>query len=256
MAIPRLVRGLPVRAKTAYDMTIAPPSGIPAPGPAPGAPPPSGHFSVPDWASLISGDPEYQATAAQIRASGAQAGRARRTAIQRALIEAGFAPPGWKGGYGDVDEPTLAAARGNQTSTLAQLNRQRGHSRADLAAVLAGRGMLSSGALTGGEQTIQTGYEQANSEAQRRLMDALGGYESSYADAANQLALQDLQARQAAGSRLEESYMPTWIADPAQQGAVAPGVAPTAYPSSGQLLDPYADDAQARLVKYRTAYGI
>jgi hypothetical protein len=145
---------------------------------------------------------------AQIAASGSAAGREKTGAVRRAVTQFGEVPGGAP--VGDIDEATRLAAAQNPLSTVRQLNEARGHSRADLAAVLAGRGMLSSGALTGGEQRIQQGFERGRGTATQQLLDALAGYETSFAQAQRELALAEMEARESAAGRVMGTYLPWW----------------------------------------------
>jgi hypothetical protein len=186
----------------------------------------AGYWTNPDWEGLIQGDPTYMATLAQIEASGASAGRERAAAVRRAIAQFGGTPKGWASGFGDVDPATLAAAQENPYSTLAQLDKARGMGRADLGAALGARGMLSSGALTGGEQVIQKGYEQAQYEGTQKLLDALYGYESAYGQGIQNLKNQQLAALDAAGSRVLGRNPPTWTAETAATSITHPGTPP------------------------------
>jgi hypothetical protein len=199
-----------------------------------------GRWRYPDYASLIAGDPTLQGAIAQIAASGAAAGREKMNAIRRAVVQAGFVPSGWTGSVGDIDQATLTAAQQNPLSQARQLVETREHGRADLAAALAGRGMLASGALTGGEQSIQTGYERGQATATQNLLDALAGYEGSYAQAMRELELARMQEQEAAASRIMSTYQP-WqepeAATAAGGGAAAPAT-PAAVTGGGAYVAP------------------
>jgi hypothetical protein len=209
------------------------------PTPAPPPPAPGGHYNMPDYAALIQGDPGYAGVASQISAATDTAGRQRADAVRRALVQFGMAPPGWKGGYGDVDESTLAAAQQNPFSVMSTLRDQRGRGSADLAAVLGARGTLSSGALTGGEQVLQRQFDSSQAQATQQLLDALGGYEGGYANTVNDLEGQRRSAYADASGRVAQQYQPQWVADQqaaqAQAGAGAGGYDQQPVPPPGTL---------------------
>ncbi len=228
-----------------------------------------GHWDIPNYEALLQGDPTYLGTLAQISAAGDAAGRERAMAVRRAIAQFGGAPAGWSSGFGDVDEAALAAARSNPNSTLAQLEKVRSTSRADLAAALGARGMLHSGALTGGEQAIQSRYEGAQQEATQRLLDALSGYEGSYAEGVRQSELQRLDALAAAGERVRAYNPARWVLDKAANapGSTAGGPAaggagggggtpPVAPPPIGTtFLDPWYGDSPAIDPRILTGLG-
>jgi hypothetical protein len=154
------------------------------------APPPTtrtvpGHMFMPDWEALIRGDPRMLAgQTAWTTAKGSAATR-RANAIKNAIIHFGAAPQNWQSGYGDLTEADYLAASdrtANPFSFMALAEAQRGRNRGDLRAELAGRGMLDSGALTGGENMIQRGYEEGVGAETSNLLDTLSGYESGYAN--------------------------------------------------------------------------
>jgi hypothetical protein len=194
--------------------------------PPPGAPPadpgsttttvtndPQGHWTSPDYQALIRGDPALIGIYGSLDASAASDERARSDAIKRAIVQFGAAPASWQSHYGDLDAAALAAAQANPFSITKELAHQRDTSNADLGAALAGRGMLQSGALTGGEQVIQRGYDKASADATQQLLDALGGYEGQYASGMQQLGLQRAQALADAASRVRSMYPTQWILD-------------------------------------------
>lgn len=196
--------------------TVAPPPppvAATAPAPAAAPPPVSGHWSVPDYQSLISSMPDYVAANADLTAQGGDAESARRASIQRAIIESGFSPSSYHDPYGDLDPTTLSAASSNPQSTLAQLQLARNRGGADLSAALAGRGMLSSGALTGGDQRLMEGFQGAQSSAEQSLLDALNGYTGSYASTQAELTRQRLAAQQQAALEAASQYPANWVTD-------------------------------------------
>jgi hypothetical protein len=211
----------------------APPSaGVPQRGP--------GKWNMPDYNALIAGDPTLMGAIAQIKASGAASGREKINAVRRAAVNFGGELPAGAAGLGDIDEATRIAARDNPLSTVRQQDEARGRNRADLLAALAGRGMVSSGALTGGENQIQQGYERSRGTATQQLLDALSGYETSHAQAQRELALAEMEARESAASRVMSSYSPFWsegdlIGAPANSNPTVQ-MLPTAPPNPFGLL--------------------
>lgn len=226
-------------------------SQTPPPGATPAAPgstsstvtlDPQGHWNAPDYESLIRGDPSLIGIYGSLDASAAADARARSDAIKRAIVQFGAAPASWKSRFGDVDAAALAAAAANPFSITKELAHQRDTGNADLSAALGARGMLQSGALTGGQQVIQRGYDKASADATQQLLDALGGYEGQYASGIQQLGLQRAQALADAASRVRSMYPTQWVVDrpgstttttvpnPGGAGGVAP---PPVLPGGG-----------------------
>jgi hypothetical protein len=221
------------------------PTGPPQRGP--------GKWNYPDYNALLAGDPSLMGAMAQIAAAGAGAGREKVQAVRRAITQFGEVPAAGAP-MGDIDEATRLAATQNPLSTVRQLDEARGHGRADLAAALAGRGMLQSGGLVGGEQKIQQGFERGRGMATQSLLDALSGYETSFAEAQRELALEELRQREAAASRVSSTYMPWW-----EEGAPVPPppTAPTTPPPPSQTPTFVNNDLLARiqqLLKSRTSF--
>jgi hypothetical protein len=199
--------------------TVAPPPTVAAPSAAPSTapaipPPVSGHWDVPDYQSLIASMPDFVAANANLTAQGGDAESARRASIQRAIIDSGFTPSAYHDPYGDLDPTTLSAAGANPQSTLAQLTLARDRGGADLGAALAGRGLLSSGAYTGGQQRLLEGFQGAQSSAEQSLLDALNGYSGSYASTMAEVARQRLAAEQQAALETAQQYPANWVNDP------------------------------------------
>jgi hypothetical protein len=172
---------------------------------------PGGRWDIPDYVKLLANDPLYIQARAHFNADLATAGLTRRDAIRRAIVQAGFAPVGWQSGFGDVDPTTLAVAAQNPQSTLAQLTDQRRRANATLQATLASRGTLSSGALTGGLDTNQRGFESGQYTAGQQLLDALSGYQSAYTTTMQQLEAQLMSEQEAAAQRIYQNYQPQWV---------------------------------------------
>jgi hypothetical protein len=218
----------PAGAAPQVAATAAPPP----PGGTAVAPPQerTGRFVHPDYQALIAGDPTRMAAIGQIAASGAEAGRQKMNAIRQAIVRFGAMPNAPGVPTGDIDEATLTAAQQNPLSTMRQLGETRERGRADLAAELASRGILQSGALTGGEQMVQTGYERGVGGATNQLLEALQGYEGAHAAAKRELELAQLQAEEAAAARIMGTYEPDWVYDQPWEQAPPTVPAPTMPP--------------------------
>jgi len=133
----------------------------------------------PDYKAILAGDPTLLGAEGDLTAYTGQLAAARKAAVQQAVIAAGLDPGGVTG---DVDAQTLDAARTNKFSAAADLERQRSRADADVAARLAGRGVLSSGATRSSKQRVQEGYEGATSKLTQDLLRTLGLYQGDYAE--------------------------------------------------------------------------
>jgi hypothetical protein len=193
---------------------------------------------TPDYEKLIQGDLGYQGVRSAISAQEGTAGRTRADMVRRAIAQFGAAPAGWQSGYGDVDPASLAAAQQNPFSTMHQLQDARSHGSADLAAALGARGMLSSGALTGGEQQLQRQYDASLADVTSRLLANLGGYEGDYANAFSSLENQGQQAYADAAGRVAQMNPAQFVADPIYQGPNGQPVQPVTYQGLGVTPDP------------------
>lgn len=156
------------------------------------------HLPGVDYGALIGSDPNLLAGSADVAAMQSQIEKQRQDAIRTAVIRSGFIP----GSVADVDQSTIDAAKANQFSTAAELERSRGRSTTDLQAQLAARGILGSGALAGGQQRIQEGYERGTTLGVQGLLDQISGVESSTASQRYQLQQQIAQLREAAAQRI------------------------------------------------------
>ena len=76
------------------------------------------------------------------------------------MTKYGRLPAGFKDTYGDIDQATLDAAKNNQYSTLAQLQRNYQQSVEAFKRALAARGALQSGDYNHGSDQLATGYSQ------------------------------------------------------------------------------------------------
>jgi len=170
-----------------------------------------GYWQMPDYQNLWQGDPEWIRTQAQIEANEGTLGRQRADAVRQALIQFGAAPTGWSSGFGDVGEADIAAAQQNPFSTMKEISRARSMGSEDLRAALGARGILSSGAWTGGENMLQRQQELTSTQETNKLLSALKGYESSYGQGLNQYEAQRQAAMQNAFGRTLASYLPQWM---------------------------------------------
>jgi hypothetical protein len=207
-----------------------------APPPTSGPPPPppvstSGHWQNPDWEALIRGDQQYIQGIGNIAAQEQTLNEQRQKAIKQALIQFGVIPAGYTSKYGDVNQTDIEAAKNNPFSTIATLADQYARGGQDLSARLAARGILSSGALTGGNQALTTAHDRAVNDATQQLLAALSGYEGNYASGYGALEGQKTGLYGEVGQRIAGQYQPTWIADP-PVAAPPPVPAPPAPPVS------------------------
>jgi hypothetical protein len=202
-----------------------------------------GRWDMPDYQAIVAADPNLAAQNAAIRASGEGAAGTRAAAAQQAVIRTGFAPTVFGNRFGDIDAATLQAALANPQSVLAGLQRTRARGSVDLAATLAGRGILQSGALTGGEQRLLESFQGGQATAAQQLLDALAGYEATYGSTMSDLERQRLEAARQAALLAAQMNPPTWVEPtetttttyptPYTGPPIAPGpVAPEEIPSN------------------------
>lgn len=162
----------------------------------------------PDYAALISGDPNLIAGEADLGFYTTQIEAARRNAVRKAIIQAGLDP----GGVGDVDDLTRQAAAENQFSTMAEVGRGRTRGRTDAAAALAARGILGTGegALQGAEGRIQENYERSTTQLTQALLDRIAGYETDFAGKAYDVGNRRAALRNSAAERIQKDprYQP------------------------------------------------
>lgn len=182
----------------------------------PGAPPAAQGIHVPgydpDYAKLIAGDPTLLSGEADLTDYGNSVDTAKTAAIRRAVVASGFNPGV---ANSDVDQATIDAALANQGSTAKLIEEERQHRSTDLEALLAARGMLDSGALTGGHQRVQTNYERAQSSAVQQLLDSITGYEGDAATKHADISRQHAALREAAALRVQQDprFQPVGEAD-------------------------------------------
>lgn len=144
--------------------------------------------STPDWNSLITGDPGYQAAQSAAQAAAATASAQRQAQIRQALIQYGGMPSGFADAYGDVDQATLDAAKGNQYSTLANLQKGYQQSLEQFKRALAARGMVGSGDMNFGQQQIDQGYGQQQYDAANAFSGQVNPAINAYTGVLNQNA--------------------------------------------------------------------
>lgn len=187
-----------------YDLPLTTPS---AGGAGSGAPPTGarapGDVTIPgfdpDYMSAITGDANVITGMSDLDTLNARLIDSRKAAIRQAVIRAGLAP---KNPVADLDQATLQAAQENKFSQAAEAGRGRERQSADLAAALAGRGILQSGALAGGEQRIQEGYERTSQSIIERLLDAIAGVETQVGEKQSDIVQRRAQLREEAAQRL------------------------------------------------------
>jgi hypothetical protein len=153
--------------------------------------------------SLIFSDPSYMTAKSSLDMGLANASSARRSAI-RALVtqygDLGNVKDQYGDQYGDLDQATLDAAKGNEYSDLAKLQRSYEQGQESFKRSLAARGALSSGDLGYGLgqldwQQGQSRYDLGTAEA-NSANQILGGYGSAEANYYQQLAAAMMQAFQ------------------------------------------------------------
>lgn len=170
----------------------------------------------PNYAALLASDPLLISSLSDVENRQGQLSGGLSAAIQQAIIRSGYNP----GTGAAVDQATLDAAAGNQFSTKQEIQRSSDRAQADLDARLAARGILSSGALTGGTQRIQENYDRSTQAAIQSLLDAITGYTGDFNSASFQLMLQkagltaDAAARIAADPRYQPVASGTAKLDP------------------------------------------
>lgn len=115
----------------------------------------------PNYGADLVGEPDFTEANARYEENVRLAHDQRRNRVRAALIKLGFQPGGADArALADIDPSTADLAANNSASVLAQLGLKRGTDRADLSAELASRGLLDSGALRGGENMVQSSYDQ------------------------------------------------------------------------------------------------
>ena len=166
-------------------------------------------FGGGDLMSGVLGDWEYGAAVGDIDA----ANRADEVAAGENINALAV---GWGGDLSDmvkqglIDEGAAKAAKENQFSTMANLQRSLEQGGGRLANQLAARGGLDSGALAGGQQEIQRQYQQETQTGLQELMGQIRGIRSSQAQArAGRMAdLSGVRANVAARLSQMEQYQP------------------------------------------------
>jgi hypothetical protein len=162
------------------------------------------------WQNEILGTSGVQAAQGQFDATVGQLGATRADAIQRAVVNAGWAPDPstWSGSLSgfaqDVTPGTIAAAQSNPMSTRAQLDLQMQQAQSNLPYDLAASGMGRSGAMPIQQGGLQRQYQLNTYQGQQNLLDAINQAASAYGQG-YQGALGNLQnARSAAAQALAQ----------------------------------------------------
>lgn len=192
------------------------PSASPAPGPyTPGAsapaptPPTSGPDNInvggtpaytPDYGAAIQSDPGYASAQSAAQQAQATAQAQRQAALRAQVIQYGGLPDGFKDPYGDIDQATLDAAKGNQYSTLSGIKRNYDQSVSQFQRALAARGALQSGDLNYGQNQLDMGYGQNQYDAGNAFGNAGQGILNSYSGVLGSNAQNLAQAIQAASA--------------------------------------------------------
>ena len=214
-AKPAPVRPAPVRPTGGGGATVPPPVTY---GAAPWNP-------GPNYGADLVGEPDFTEANANYQYNLDLATKQRQNRIRAAMIKLGFQPGSANAeALAGVDPSTAQLAAQNSASALAQLGLQRGKSRADLSAELASRGMLDTGALRGGENMVQSAYDEGLLGA---TQDYLNEQNTALADeattkATGQQAFTAAKAAAAAAAARNPLFTPT--DGVAEQGdTLAPG---------------------------------
>jgi hypothetical protein len=183
----------------------------------------SAHFSplsvpgyTPDYAGLLASDPTLSQFRTDLGAQSAADHAGLQSQINAAAVQFGAVPDlanaqktlGFN--LGDLLNPeTAGLASGNQFSTQANINRQHGLNESAIKRALAARHGLQSGEL--GYQLGQenTNYGQAQYDATNQFLSYVNDRNSAYAQGQRQAQLALAQQREAAASRLAQTYQPT-----------------------------------------------
>jgi hypothetical protein len=163
---------------------------------------------TPDYTALIQNDPGYQSFLAANQAGSVQDRAGLKAARQRAVTQFGVVPdfasldPGLVGPdlETDIDAATQAAAKSNPYSVAANLASAHTNAVRNLKNQLAARGMLGSGEAGFQLQNENTAFGQGNYNATNKLLDYIGGANSSFASAEQQRQQAAAQARQQAAT--------------------------------------------------------
>jgi hypothetical protein len=168
----------------------------------------------PDLGAAVAGDWELAAAMGDIEAANAADEAAARENINALAVN-------WGGDLSDllsqglIDRGAYDAAKANQFSQMAELGHQLSQGQGQLQARLAARGILSSGALPGGEAELNRQYQRETTTGLQELMGQIRGIRSSQAQARAQRQADLAGVRANVAQRLSqlEAYQPI----PAQQ---------------------------------------
>lgn len=163
---------------------------------------------TPDYAGLISSDPQYQGFLAANKANSVSDRAGLRAARQRAVTQ--FGPvadfskldPSLVGPdfQSDIDPATTLAAQNNPFSTQAVESKAHTNAIRALQNQLAATGRLGSGEAGYQLQNQNDAYGKAQYDAYNQFLDSLSGYGKSFATAEQGRQAQDQQARQTAAT--------------------------------------------------------
>ena len=179
----------------------------------------------PNYGADLVGDPDFTEANANYQYNLDLATKQRQNRIRAALIRLGFQPGGADAqALAGIDPSTAELAQNNSESALAQLGLQRGKSRADLAAELASRGMLDTGALRGGENMVQSAYDQGLYGATQDYLNEQGTAltDEATAKATGQVTYTAAKAAAALAGAKNPLFRPTAGAEE-QGNTLAPG---------------------------------
>lgn len=160
------VRGSGATAPPPVATASAPYAGPPAAPPAPAPRVQAVPGSSPNYTDLIQADPGFVAARNATTMNNEQAAARRRAAIRDAYVRyGGNLPSGFQDQYGDLDQTTQDAARGNQQSVLAQLAYRYQQSAEQFRRGLSARGQLQSSELDYGTDQLNRGLAQQQYDA-------------------------------------------------------------------------------------------
>jgi len=182
----------------------------------------------PNYGADLVGSPDFTEANADYEYNVRTAHQNRANRVRAALIKLGFQPGSASAqALAGIEPGTAELAANNSMSALAQLGLQRGQQRADLSAELAARGLLDSGALRGGENMVQSAYDQG---LVRATQDYLDEQNTALGDEATTLATGQstfTAAKAAAAAAAARNPLFTPAGDVAAPGnTLAPGQAP------------------------------
>lgn len=198
--------------------------------------------NIPDYGSLITSDPTYSQTAANLSAQGIGDAATRDAGIRQALVQFGSVPdlsslgldsnsPLYQSLFGAVDQNTRNSAQDLTNaglSTEAQLSTEHNTNLGNLLDQMAAHGTVRSGATGVGTTLENQAYAGKQFSATQSLLSYLTGLQQAFAQSQSGEQNQLSQAAQDAAGRVSTEY-PATPAIPGT-GTFAPGY--SAPPSS------------------------